>query len=33
MSATSFIHLTDTHFLPHPGDDLDGIDPALNLRR
>ena len=33
MSATSFLHLTDTHFLPHSGNDLHGIDPARNLRR
>ncbi len=33
MSAISFIHLTDTHFLPESGDDLHGIDPARNLRR
>lgn len=33
MAALSFIHLTDTHFLPGPDDRLHGIDPAANLRR
>ena len=33
MESISFIHLTDTHFPPQPGERVEGIDPVANLRR